>query len=139
MGPSNGFPGRRTALFYAEALRRYGYLLEEENLEKAYDRAQMFFTGVLSTAYVWPAFSLFSLSILFSPFLGELESTFLVLREKGAIKRLKVREAARGPPPPPPVVLEEPVPSRGVKRSASDDGHLDSKRLQRSAFYFMLA
>ncbi len=47
VGPANGFPGRRTALFYAEALRRYGYLLEEANLEKAYDWAQMFFTGEL--------------------------------------------------------------------------------------------
>ena len=46
VGPANGFPGRRTALFFAEALRRYGYMLEEDNLEKAYDRAQMFFTGV---------------------------------------------------------------------------------------------
>ena len=53
-----------------------------------------------------------------------------MLREKGAIKRLKVREAARGPPPPPPVVLDEPAPSRGVKRSASDDGQTDSKRTQ---------
>ena len=47
VGPANGFPGRRMALFYAEALRCYGYLLEEDNLEKAYDRAQMFFTDEL--------------------------------------------------------------------------------------------
>lgn len=45
VGPTSGFPGRRQSFFYADAIKRYGHLLEESFLERAYDRAQMFFTG----------------------------------------------------------------------------------------------
>jgi hypothetical protein len=45
VGPSAGFPGRRVALHYAPAIKKYGYLLEDQLLEKAYARAQMFFSG----------------------------------------------------------------------------------------------
>lgn len=45
VGPAVGFPGRRQALFYADAVKRYGHLLEESMLDKAYERAGMFFTG----------------------------------------------------------------------------------------------
>ncbi len=48
-GPCAGFPGRRTALHFAPAIKKYGYLLEESHLEKAYARAQMFFSGI----YLW--------------------------------------------------------------------------------------
>ncbi len=44
-GPCVGYPGRRTALYYAQAIKKYGYLLEESHLDKAYSRAQMFFSG----------------------------------------------------------------------------------------------
>jgi hypothetical protein len=45
VGPPTGVPGRRNALFYAPAIKKYGYLLEDKYLEKAYARAQMFFSG----------------------------------------------------------------------------------------------
>ncbi len=46
-GPAIGYPGRRTSLNYAPAIKKYGYLLEDQFLEKAYARAQMFFSGKL--------------------------------------------------------------------------------------------
>lgn len=45
VGPVAGYPGRRAALHYAPAIKKYGYLLENQLLEKAYARAQMFFSG----------------------------------------------------------------------------------------------
>jgi hypothetical protein len=45
VGPTTGFPGRRSALHFAPAIKKYGYLLEEAFLDKAYSRAQMFFSG----------------------------------------------------------------------------------------------
>jgi hypothetical protein len=45
VGPTAGFPGRRTALHFAPAIKKYGYLLEETFLDKAYSLAQMFFSG----------------------------------------------------------------------------------------------
>lgn len=57
VGPAAGFPGRRQALFYTEAIKQYGHLLEENLLDKAYDRAGMFFTG--KSQCVFHACSLF--------------------------------------------------------------------------------
>jgi hypothetical protein len=48
VGPCSGFPGRRSALHFAPAIKKYGYLLEDQFLDKAYSRAQMFFSGKLS-------------------------------------------------------------------------------------------
>jgi len=45
VGPSGGFRGKRASLTYTDAIKRYGYLLEDRLLDKAYDRAKMFFTG----------------------------------------------------------------------------------------------
>ena len=45
VGPAVGYAGRRNSVHYMEAIKRYGYLLEERLLEKAYDRAQQFFNG----------------------------------------------------------------------------------------------
>jgi hypothetical protein len=45
VGPAPGYVGRRNSVFYVEAIKRYGYMLEERFLEKAYDRAQQFFVG----------------------------------------------------------------------------------------------
>jgi hypothetical protein len=45
VGPPTGQSGRRVAFFYTEAIKKYGYLLEDSLLGKAYDRCQMFFTG----------------------------------------------------------------------------------------------
>ncbi len=45
VGPTQGFPGRRSSIFYAAAIKKYGYMLEDSLLEKAYARAQMFFSG----------------------------------------------------------------------------------------------
>lgn len=46
VGPAAGFPGCRQAFDYADAVKRYGHLLEDSLLDKTYDRAQMFFTGM---------------------------------------------------------------------------------------------
>ena len=126
VGPAVGYPGRRVAHFYTEALKRYGYLLEESVLEKAYDRAQMFFTGALLFILLVIMFG-FTYFICVFFFLGELETTFLVLREKSAIKRLKAREAARGPQQAQPAA-PEPPPTRGLKRGASTEASTPSKR-----------
>ncbi len=45
VGPANGHAGRRNSVFYMEAIKRYGFLLEEKLLDRAYDRAQQFFIG----------------------------------------------------------------------------------------------
>ncbi len=45
VGPPQGNPGKRVGYFYADAIKRYGYLLEEQNLSKAYERCQLYFTG----------------------------------------------------------------------------------------------
>ncbi len=45
VGPAVGYPGRRTALNYAPAIKKYGFLLDDQFLDKAYARAQMFFSG----------------------------------------------------------------------------------------------
>jgi hypothetical protein len=45
VGPAGGYPGKRVSHFYAPAIKKYGHLLEDRLLEKAYERAQMFFTG----------------------------------------------------------------------------------------------
>jgi hypothetical protein len=45
VGPAAGYAGRRNSIFYMDAIKRYGYLLEERFLDKAYDRAQQFFIG----------------------------------------------------------------------------------------------
>lgn len=45
VGPAVGFPGKRVSHFYVPAIKKYGHLLEDQYLEKAYARAQMFFTG----------------------------------------------------------------------------------------------
>ena len=62
VGPAQGFPGRRQALFYTEAIKKYGHLLADEFLDKAYDRCQMFFTGAV--------FPTFYFSLPFSYFFG---------------------------------------------------------------------
>ena len=46
VGPAAGYPGRRSSLHYAAAIKKYGYLLEDQFLDKAYARAQMFFSGM---------------------------------------------------------------------------------------------
>ena len=46
VGPAVGYPGRRVSHFYGPAIKKYGYLLDHQYLEKAYARAQMFFTGI---------------------------------------------------------------------------------------------
>ncbi len=48
VGPSTGYAGRRTSVFYMEAIKKYGFMLEEKILERAYDRAQQFFNGELA-------------------------------------------------------------------------------------------
>jgi hypothetical protein len=92
VGPAAGYPGKRVSHFYVPAIKKYGHLLEDQVLDKAYARAQMFFTGVLM--------SLFSANRLFINVmycvLGDLERTFLVLREKVAIARLEARKNAQG-------------------------------------------
>jgi hypothetical protein len=45
VGPAAGKPGKRISYFYAEAIKKYGHLLDDSVLDKAYDRCQMFFTG----------------------------------------------------------------------------------------------
>ncbi len=45
VGPTAGFPGRRQSHNYVDAIKKFGYLLHEHHLDKAYDRAQMFFIG----------------------------------------------------------------------------------------------
>jgi hypothetical protein len=42
VGPPAGQSGRRVAFFYTEAIKKYGYLLDDSLLGKAYDRCQMF-------------------------------------------------------------------------------------------------
>lgn len=74
---------------------------------------------------------------------GELERTFLVLREKVAVKRLKQRDGEEqqpvqpepqpGPPPAPVVPAEEAGPAaqpdgRSFKRKASTEAGTSSKR-----------
>ncbi len=51
VGPPSGQAGKRVGYFYADAIKRYGYLLEEANLGKAYDRCQLFFTGTRTTRH----------------------------------------------------------------------------------------
>jgi hypothetical protein len=48
VGPSAGYPGRRTSLFYTDAIKRFGHLLEDKYLDRAYDRAKVFFQGIVS-------------------------------------------------------------------------------------------
>jgi len=45
IGPAVGYPGKRTSLFYTDAVKRFGHLLDDRFLEKAYDRAKLFFQG----------------------------------------------------------------------------------------------
>lgn len=51
IGPSAGFPGRRQAFYYAESVKKYGHMLVDSLLDKAYDRAQMFFTGIVGIGF----------------------------------------------------------------------------------------
>lgn len=48
VGPASGYPGRRNSLNYTDAIKRYGHLLDDHFLDKAYDRAKMFFTGKIT-------------------------------------------------------------------------------------------
>ncbi len=112
VGPASGYPGivllvvffalfiysvlgRRNTLNYVDAIRRYGHMLEDHFLDKAYDRAKMFFSGVwLKGFYIFWVLEFKFYTLL----IGELERTFLVLRESVALKR-----AGQGAPPAPPV------------------------------------
>jgi hypothetical protein len=116
VGPAAGYPGKRVSHFYVPAIKKYGHLLEDQVLEKAYARAQMFFTGTLLDL---PATSYSKLTKL-STLTGDLERTFLVLREKVAIARLEARKNAQGtnqgaeaPPAPGPAQAPGPIPAPG--------------------------
>ncbi len=137
VGPCVGYPGRRQSLNYAPAIKKYGYLLEDQFLEKAYARAQMFFSGEELCDYMTRLAQFYFES---SCLLGELERTFLVLREVVALRRQAARENPGNPenenpvaPGDQPVDGELPdaappdVPNRGQKRTAEGDG-LDPKR-----------
>lgn len=45
IGPAVGYPGRRVSYFYTDAIKKFGHLLEDRFLDKAYDRAKLFFQG----------------------------------------------------------------------------------------------
>ncbi len=67
---------------------------------------------------------------------GEIERTFLVLREKGAMARQQIRDQRGAPssgatsqdPPPAPAPEPEAQDNRGLKRDASQDAGTPSKR-----------
>jgi hypothetical protein len=122
VGPVTGFPGRRQAYHYAQSIKKFGYLLEDNLLDKAYNRAQMFFSGIFVTL-LHHCFLNFQSALL--P-LGELERTFLVLREVIAIRRLNERTGQPGGAAgnevtdQPGNVNEIELPPRGTKRKENE-------------------
>jgi hypothetical protein len=119
-GPCAGFPGRRTSLNYTQAIKKYGYLLEDQFLDKAYARAQMFFSGELFGFLIHAQYDICQFIA------GELERTFLVLREVVALRRQAERDSDSGGVPG--AQPEADAPSRGQKRTGDDDGS-DPKRV----------
>jgi len=78
-----------------EAIKKYSYLLEERFLDKAYDRAQQFFNGILT-----PMRMVFVISCCIYHLSGEMERMFLVLREPVAMARIRAKDRQRAGLPP---------------------------------------
>lgn len=138
VGPAAGFPGRRQSLAYVEAIKKYGHLLEDKYLDKAYNRAQMFFTGgCLSEVNI---LVISSHAYLYGFFVGDLERLFLVLRETVAVERMQAKDAAQEdnqpipaaapapPPPPKPEASSSSSFQRGIKRESSAEHGTPSKK-----------
>ncbi len=91
VGPAVGFPGRRTALNYAPAIKKYGFLLDDQFLEKAYARAQMFFSGMLLLCYLISSWFIFSFSVIFQESWSASSSCFV----KRSLYAASIKELAK--------------------------------------------
>lgn len=91
VGPAVGNQGIRRSYRFVEAIKKFGCLLEDANLDRAYERAGMNFSGNMIITD-----QLFTIcSFRFLVFLGRLEMLFLVLTEKGATEYQSRRETVR--------------------------------------------